>query len=78
VEQETTYADENSHGTVSEEGRGQRTSRAQQDPSCVPMNSVINRNNPLWESVGRICPIAGKSGMILVPKISSLIQSSLL
>ena len=78
VHQETASVRENGHGTLSEEDRGQRMSRAQQVPNCLLMNSGINRNNPLWKSVGRIYPIAGKRGMILTPKVSLLTQASVL
>lgn len=73
---ETTSVCKNIHGTLSEEDSGQSMSRTQQDPVQLPMNSGINRKNPLRNSVGWIYLTDGKRAMILVPKMSLLSQAS--
>lgn len=53
-------------------------SRAYQDPNCLLTNSGINRNNPLWKSVGLIYPFVGKKRMILLPKVLLVARTSVL
>lgn len=69
---------ENSHGTLSENDRLQRMSKAHPDPNCLLMNSGINRNNPLWKSVGLNYPFVDKRGMILSPEVLLVTQASVL